>query len=250
MRSRSSLMFGLVFFGALGFQAAYAGNDGTLDLPQAIASATASGDFDFDEARLTFSINNEGADASDLAGKLAKKGTGLVEAIKALGVADGDIRVSGPSISVRYAIIRNTNGTETIDRQKIDGFTGFIAVTARFKDFSKLGKAMSDGVKIGAAISGPTFSLAPATSEEKLSNLAIEATKSAFTNAKSMIEATGRKAGRILSIRAEGGIQPLSEAPMRALAVAAPAPDLQIPVSPGRATLTKSITVIVEILEP
>lgn len=218
--------------------------------PHAIASATATGEFEYDEARLTFSVNNEGPDAADLTAKLAKKSASLVEALKALGLTDADLRVTGPSISVRYAMIRNTNGMETIDRQRIDGFTGFISVSGRFKEFSKLGKAMSDGVKLGAAISGPSFSLSAAKSDEKLADLAVDATKAALANAKAMIDATGRKPGRVLEIRTEAGFQPTPDAPMRALAMAAPAADIQVPVNPGRATLSRVISVTVEIIEP
>lgn len=216
----------------------------------AIASATATGEFEFDEVHLTFSVNNEGQDVADLAAKLAKKGTALVEAMKASGLTDADLRVTGPAISVKYATIRNANGPEIIDRQRIDGYSGFLSVTARFKDFSKIGKAISDGMKLGAAASGPNYALSPATSDEKLAGLATESTKQALANAKAMIEATGRKAGRVLEIRADGGAQPMFDAPLRAMAMAAPAADIQVPVNPGRATLSKSVTVTLEILEP
>lgn len=234
---------GLVFLTLIGATPSFA------DEPaRAIATATATGEFEFDEARLIFSVNNEGQDAADLTGKLAKKANSLIETLKAQGLSDRDLQVTGPTISVRYAIIRNANGLETLDRQKIDGFSGFVSVTARFKDFSKLGKAMSDGVKLGAALSGPNYSLAK--SDDKLAGLGVEATKEALANAKAMIEAAGRKAGRVLEIRSEGGIQPMIEPSVRTMAMAAPAPDIQIPVNPGRATLSKTISVSVEILEP
>jgi uncharacterized protein YggE len=166
------------------------------------------------------------------------------------GVANDDIRVMGPTISVRYAVIHNSNGSETIDRQRIDGFTGNIAINGRFKEFSTLGKAISDGVKLGAAVAGPNFALSTSSASEKLASLSVDATKQALANAKAMIEATGRKAGRVLAIHAEnGGLQPLNDAPMRAMAMAVPTPDIQIPVNPGRASLSKSVTVTVEILD-
>lgn len=217
-------------------------------LPAAIATGVATEEFEFDEARLTFSINNEGQDVQDLASKLAKKGSALVDALKANGLAENDLRVAGPNISVRYAVIRNTNGAETIDRQRIDGYSGYLSVTARFKDFAKLGKSISDGVKIGATVSGPNYNLA--TSDEKLAKLATEATKQALSNAQAMIEATGRKAGKLLEIRTEGAMQPVFDQPMRAMTMAAPTPDIQIPINPGRTTLSRSVTVTLEILEP
>lgn len=250
MNFQQNTIFALSLVAFCCTNAALAQNSAPNSPPAAIASATATGEFEYDEARLTFSINNEGQDVADLAAKLAKKGTALVEAMKSNGVTDADLRVTGPAISVRYAMIRNNTGLETIDRQRIDGYSGFLSVTARFKDFSKIGKAISDGVKLGAAASGPNYALSPSTSDEKLAGLANEATKQALANAKAMIEATGRKTGRVLEIRAEGGVQPVFDAPVRAMAMGAPATDIPVPVNPGRATLSKSVTVSVEILEP
>lgn len=217
-------------------------------VPQAVATATATGEFEFDEARLTFSVTNEGQNIGELTGKLAKVATGLVDAMKANGLTDADLRITGPAISVRYAMIRNTNGSQTIDRQRLDGYSGFISLTARFTDFTKLGKAVSDGVRLGAAVSGPSYALA--TSDAKTAILAVEATKQALANAKAMIEASGRKPGRVLSIETEGKSQPVFEGQVRAMAMAAPAQDIDVPVNPGRATLSKSVTVKLEILEP
>lgn len=217
-------------------------------IPQAVASASATGEFEFDEARLTFSVSNEGQNAADLAGKLSKVATGLVAAMKSAGLSDADLRITGPAISVRYAMIRDTNGNQTIDRQRLDGYSGFISLTARFTDFTKLGKAISDGIRLGAAVNGPNYALAK--SDEKEALLAIDATKQALLNAKAMIEASGRKPGRVLSIESDVRGQPVFEGQMRALAVAAPSADINVPINPGRATLSKSVTVKVEILEP
>lgn len=227
---------------------ARAENSPQRDQPAAIVSATATGEFKFDEARISFSFNYEGQDVADLTEKLAKKAAALIEAMKSQALSDADISASGPTISVRYATIRNVNGPETIDRQRIDGYSGFISITGRFKDFTRLGTSVSDGVKLGATISGPSFALS--TSNDKLASLAVDATRTALANARAMIEATGRKAGRILEIRAENSIQPMIDQPLRAMAFSAPAGDIQIPVSPGRVTLSKSVTVTLEIVEP
>ncbi len=217
-------------------------------VPQAVASASATGEFEFDEARLTFSVSNEGQNAAELAVKLSKIATSLVEAMKSNGLSDADLRIAGPAISVRYAMIRDTNGNQTIDRQRLDGYSGFISLTARFTDFKKLGKAVSDGIRLGAAVNGPNYALAK--SDEKEALLAIEATKQALLNAKAMIEASERKPGRVLSIESDARSQPVFEGQARAMAMAAPSPDISVPVNPGRATLSKSVTVKVEILEP
>ena len=221
-------------------------------VPFVQVTVTAKGEFAYDRVTLPFQFASDGASSEGVTRELAQKTTRALDMLKLAGVADNDIVISGPQVSVRYEIQRERNGTETRERRVPAGFTGHVDMRVTLGDLERAPKLFASIAESGALLSPPEFSVSKEDEEER--KLGTQAVKSGMEQARALIEAAGGKPGKILSIidsqpyavaRAD-----MSTARMKAFAAAPPPPTIPVPMRPGKATLERSMTVQIEVVTP
>jgi uncharacterized protein YggE len=95
-----------------------------------------------DTADLTMTISSEGPRSSDAAGDLAKKQTGALDAMKALGIEAANLKLSQVTLAPVYETIK--------ERERLRGYRAEITITATTKRFDELAAMMEAGAKAGA----------------------------------------------------------------------------------------------------
>jgi uncharacterized protein YggE len=112
-------------------------------------------------------------------------------------------------------------------------------------DFKKIPKILAAATGAGALVSSPTFEVANLADEQ--ARLGVEAVRSALVRARQLAEASGARAGRILSIVDERSGRTPPEPRTLAMSAGDAAPEL--PILPGRAMLQHVVTVRVELAQ-
>jgi hypothetical protein len=216
------------------------------ETPYVEVSGTARGEVAFDRAIVPFTLRAEGANAEDVARELAEKSRGVVDALSQIGVGDPNLRINGPLLSVIYNNVTEEQGGRKVERRAAAGIHGEVSFRVTTTDFKKIPKILAAATGAGALVSSPTFEVANLAEER--ARLGVEAVRSALARARSLAEAAGARAGRILSIVDErSGRQPIEPRTL-AMAVGDAAPE--IPVLPGRAMVEHVVTLRVELAQP
>lgn len=192
----------------------------------------------FDRVRLGFRFVAESRESGPSTKDVADRLSASAKALEGEGVAGADIEVEGPRTQIKYAQSRE-------GARRIDGYETQGAVFVTTSDLTSVSKLATLMVGRGAAMDEPGYFVAKQAEAER--DLAAEAARDGVAQARRLIEAVGAKPGRILFIGEPGGGGPR---PMDFALRKAAAPSLDIPVRPGKALLTKSVVVRVEILAP
>jgi hypothetical protein len=159
--------------------------------------------------------------------------TGILAAIKALGVADADIQTTAVNLSARYA-----EGSST----RIVGYAISEQVQVTVRDLDKAGDVIDAATANGATdVNGISFEIAdPARAQDDARAAAVVAAR---TSATRMAAAANVTLGAVVSITDGSAPSPI----YYGAAMAAPAPDLKTPVQPGTQDVFASVTVVFEL---
>lgn len=214
--------------------------------PYVEVTGVARGEVAFDRAIVPFTLRTEAASAEDAARDLSQKSREVVDALGQIGVGDANLRINGPLLSVVYNNVTEDEGGRKIERRAPAGVRGEVSFRVTTGDFKKIPKILGAATGAGALVSSPVFEVANLADEQ--GRLGVEAVRTALERARRLAEASGARAGRILSIVDErSGRQPPEP---RTLAMAAGEAAPELPVLPGRATLQHFVTLRVELVQP
>lgn len=158
--------------------------------------------------------------------------TGILSAIKALGVADLDIQTTGLNLSTQYA-----SGSST----RIVGYAISEQVQVTVRDLDKAGDVVDAATAAGATdVNGISFEIAdPARAQNDARAAAVVAARA---SAQAMAAAAQVGLGDVVSI-ADAGATPIYYGG----ALTAPRADDATPVQPGTQDVTASVTVVFEL---
>ncbi|KAF1710363.1 hypothetical protein CSC70_06670 [Pseudoxanthomonas kalamensis DSM 18571] len=191
-----------------------------------------------DVATVSAGVVTRAADGNTAMRQNAEQMAGVMDAIKAAGIAEKDIQTSGIQLSPQYRYSENRTPT-------ITGYQATNTVGLKVRDIARLGKVLDALSAQGAnQIYGPGFEIddpEPVYDEARLAAL-----KNAQARAETYAKALGLRVRRIVSISEGGGsFRPV---PVR-MAAAAPRAkaEMDTPVSPGETTLSVSLDVTFEL---
>ncbi|HLA82815.1 MAG TPA: SIMPL domain-containing protein [Thermoleophilia bacterium] len=190
-----------------------------------------------DEAVLTLSVENDGADAAKALDVNSQSTQKVIDRLKAEGLEDSAIETANVTV---YPI--RTYDPKT-GKESLTGYRAQNTVTVTLKDALKVGKVLAAAVETGATnITGPEWRL----SED--SAAVTEALKKAVANAKTKAEAVaegqGIKLGDVIMMN-EGGVE-VPIVPVYSdlrLTAAEAAKVAEPPISPATLDITATITV-------
>ncbi len=189
-----------------------------------------------DMATISLSVTASAPNAAAAVAQVAKNLTGVLDRLKAEGVAEPDMQTSGLALSPVWETPRP--GSNAVP--KITGFSASSAVSVKVRALDHLGGVLDGVVKDGAnGFAGLEFGLAdPAPAQDDARKAAVA---DALHKAALYAAAAGVKLGAVQSIADQdgGGPRPvmMKAAPM--FAEAAP-----MPVAQGEVTLQASVTMV------
>lgn len=195
-----------------------------------------------DVARITLGVTTGTQPTAKVAlDLLSRRFTDVVNAVKALGVKEEDVKTTNLSINPQYDFREG--------RQAIRGFEASESIQVTIRDLGKIGDVLAKTTLEGVnQASGITFEMDdPNTLQREAQEKAI---KNARENAEQLAKALGVRLGRVKTFHATGSAPPypppfLAEA--RGLALdrlpEAPAP----PVPPGTQDISATVTIIYEL---
>ena len=159
--------------------------------------------------------------------------TGIVAAIKALGVAEADIRTTGLSLYTQYA-----TGSST----KIVGYAISEQVQVTVRDLDKAGDVVDAATAKGATdVNGISFEIAdPVKAQNDARSAAVRAAR---TSALAMAAAAGVNLGAVVSIADAGAPGPI----YYGAASAAPMADVKTQIQPGMQDVSATVTMVFEL---
>jgi len=187
-----------------------------------------------DEAMVTFRALGQGTTAEEALSMSASKASAIIDALKDLGIEDEDIKTSGINVYPRYDF--------DVKPPKIVGYEACYTIVVRIRDIDLVGKAIDAAFSAGAdGMYGVQFTI----SDEKRAELTQQAIKAAVEDAeekaKTVAESLGMKVVGIKSVSLSS--QPII--PVQRPAIAFKAAEAGgVPIEPGRATISASVSVI------
>lgn len=192
-----------------------------------------------DMAVLTTGAVTTAKTADDALAANSKAVTEVIAALKAQGLAPGDIATSNFSIQPQYTYPQQGSR----EAPKLAGFEVRNGVRVTVRDLAKLGPLLDKLVQSGAnQASGLSFSLSDPEKIERDARVA--AVKDAIEQAKVLAEAAGLRLTRITSIQPEGASSlPVMPAPMMMKAEAA---RMSVPVEAGEVEMRARMIVVYE----
>lgn len=205
--------------------------DGTLLSVSARAEARRAPDV----ATLSVGVITQAADSNAAMRQNAEQMNKVMAAIRALRIADKDVRTSGVHLSPQYQYAQGRAPT-------ITGYQASNTVSLKVRDLGRLGEVM-DGLAAQGAnqIHGPGFEIddpEPVYDEARVAAIA-----KAQARAETYARALNLRVRRIVSISEGGGfVQPM---PMMAMAKMDMAEST--PVAPGENTLSVELQVVFEL---
>lgn len=187
------------------------------------------------EARMSFGISKNSANAKALLADTSKAATKIVAALTKAGIAEKDIQTQNVSL---YPQTNVSNG-----KTVVTGYSASIEVNVKVRDLTTLGDVITAGTDAGAnTVNGPSFDIAE---DSPFTAKAIEkAVADARRNAKAMARAAGGSVGRVVSIR--GGktpVQPFAFSATKGMSDAS----LPVSINPGQMDVTSDVVVVFEL---
>lgn len=189
-----------------------------------------------DLAEITAGVSSEAKTPREAATANAKTMSAILEAVKSLGIPEGDISTT------RYAIHPVYASKGRGEAQQVAGYRVSNLVRVRIKDLGRAGDVLDQMVSTGATnVSGIEFDAS------NLNAIKDEARNAAFADAKRKAElyakAVGAQLGRVMSID-EQDVRSPQQMAMRSTA----SPAAGTPIMPGEDTMTVVITVSFELI--
>lgn len=195
-----------------------------------------------DKAEIFLGVNTNHSSAENAQNENSRITTAVIDALKREGVAAEDIE------TLNYNLYPNYVWNPKTGEQEQKGYVVSNTIKITTTDFAKVGKLLQVSVDAGAnQIQSVQFSLTKARENEIKKEVLAEATSSARGKAEAIAEGLGARLGSIKRVQESnvyftpyiyGRDIALAEAK-----VAASAP----PISPQKATVTASVTVVYEI---
>ena len=187
-----------------------------------------------DEAVVTFRALGQGDTAEEALRVSTSKASAIIDALKGLGIKDEDIKTSGINVYPRYDY--------EVKPPRIVGYEASYTIVVRIRDIGLVGKTIDAAFSAGAdGMYGVQFTI----SDEKRAELVQQAIRAAVEDAeekaKIIAESLGMKVVRIKSVSLSS--QPIIPVPRPAIAFKA-AEAGGVPIEPGRATISASVSVI------
>jgi uncharacterized protein YggE len=179
-----------------------------------------------DEAEFSLGVQSEGRTAREALAANSERMKRVLAALRAAGVAEGDIQTQDVSVSPSYE-----------DESRITGYTTHNSVSVRIREFARAGAVLDAATNAGASdVYGPSLSR---SDRDELQSRAL---RSAVANARAKAEALAAAAevqlGTVTAIeeQAQGGYEPYFAA-MRA------SKDAATPIEPGTQEIQATVTV-------
>ncbi len=189
-----------------------------------------------DMATVSVGVTSTARRAGDALAANSAAMQGVLDLIRAEGVADRDVQTSQFSLSPMW---RDTSGSGS--QPGIDGYQVYNLVTVRLRDLPRLGALLDTLTREGAnQINGIEFGLSDP--RPLLDAARRAAVTDAVARARLYAEAAGVTLGPILSISEGGGYMPMPGAAMRAEAAASP-----VPVAGGETGVNAQVSLVYEI---
>jgi uncharacterized protein YggE len=188
-----------------------------------------------DTADLRLGVNVTATSVKAARATAAKSMTAVIAALKALGIADKDIKTSWVSLQPTYDYQSGTNPP------RVTGYTFANSVNVTIHDLDKVGDAIDNSLAAGAtSLDGISFRVADEAAAEA------QAREAAMTDAKAKAQVLATAAGVSIS-----GVASINETvspipyPVYYGSMGAPASkDVATPVQPGTSDVTISVTVV------
>lgn len=198
------LLLTLIFFVSVKTNQAYEQTKriGRADVPQPTIAISGEGKVTAvpDVARISVGLLTEGRDIAALQRQNTDKMNKLIDAMKALGVADKDIQTTNYSIYPKYDY---TDG-----RSVLSGYTVNQNATVKVRDLSKVGAIFAKVGEIGAnQVSGPDFTIDNPTALQDQARL--EAIADAQQKAETLARSLGVRLGRVVGFSESGNGGPV-----------------------------------------
>jgi uncharacterized protein YggE len=210
-------------------------------IPHVRVPASATAEVKPDVAHIMVGVVSERKTAAEAAAENARAAQTVIEQIKALGIAERDVRTLGITLVPIYSDERDPPGR---GRRTITGYTARNSVELRVREIDKVGTIARTLIDQGANLFGGVH-FTVSDSEQRVEALRVTAIKDAAAKAKTYADALGLKLGRVLEI------EPEQQPPERGAMMRAQAGDTgaAIPVEPGTQTLSARVTVTWELVQ-
>jgi uncharacterized protein YggE len=199
-----------------------------------------------DIANLSFSVMEENKDVSKASDAVNTKIAAIVNALKADGIDEKDIKTTDYSINPRYDYVNvtSTSGIYTPGKQVLAGYDVTDSIEVKIRDLSKAGKIVTDlgGLSV-TNMSGLTFT------EDKYDALVKQARDEAIadarTQAASLAKSLGVKLDKIVGY-SDDQPTPIYYGAMKTTAMPMAA-DVSAVLPSGQNTITSNVTITYEI---
>ena len=187
-----------------------------------------------DEAMVTFRALGQGDTAEEALSMSASKASAIIDTLKDLGIEDEDIKTSGINVYPRYDF--------DVKPPKIVGYEACYTIVVKIRDIGLVGKAIDAAFSAGAdGMYGVQFTISDEKKAELVQQAIRAAVEDAEEKAKIIAESLGMKVVRIKSVSLSS--QPIIPVPRPAIAFKA-AEAGGVPIEPGRATISASVSVV------
>lgn len=188
-----------------------------------------------DQAILSLGVTTEAPAAKDALEANSRKMTAVLAALAAAGFRGTDVVTR--AVSVTPVMDHRPQG-----EPRIVGYRASNTLQVTSRDPATIGRALDAGVQAGANVAGGVaFALTDPRAAETLAlRLAVQ---DAQRRATAMVEALGRKLGRVIEVRAAESDRPVP----RFEAMATRAASIPTPIEPGLITVRAHATVKAEI---
>lgn len=230
----------------LGLLAAACQGDTTVNVPEPTGETATTGIVvsglgevraDPDTAYLSVGIETSGATVAETRELAAAAATRLVEAVRAAGVEEKDIRTVGLSISPQYVYPENK-------KPELTGYVASNQVSVTIRELDSVSRVIDDAVEAGgdaARVQGISFGIddpAPQLKEAREKAMADAAARAA-----TYAEGAGASVGPVLAISESSGSQPIYPAVPATGRAADFAGGTSTPIQPGQTVISVSVTV-------
>lgn len=190
-------------------------------------------------ARFSVGVNSQGDTKDGVTNDVNAKVTNIIKAVKDFGIPDEDIKTQNISV---YENQNQGAEVQTYPPIKMARWNANNTISIVLRDVTKA-SAFADLLNKTEAnqVSGPSFSLDDTSAAE--AKLLEEAINDARDKAIKVTEASGRRLGKVITVTEGAGSSPIYP-----LAESATRSNVPTPVEPGTQTVSKSVTVIFELL--
>lgn len=207
-----------------------------------MVSGQGSVDIAPDMAVLSLTVTREAKTARAALDANSSAMADVIKAMRARGIAERDLQTANFSIQPKYSQVPRTSKGER-PAPVIVGYTVRNSLSVRVRDITRLGEVIDESVTLGVN-QGGSILFTNDDASQALTAARIAAVKDARQKARTLAEAAGVKAGKVLQI-SEQSYNPQPMPMMRAAAMADGAS--AVPIATGENTYSVTVQLIVAI---